>query len=209
MVLCQKYYYDRNTTNKHTAGGQPHPTVQHEHRRGGHHRLGDDRGQQLLRIGPLCLRGKINRVLRVVLLVRHDILPSELARGQGRRFAEIRHELAVQRNTGSSLVVARQQWRQHKAWQRRTAQQWQRGGSSPEAAAMAAERQQDIGGSMAGSAAVAAAQSAAAGHSKTAVARWQQHGGCGGVGSAIARRRRQRHRPRMRRRMRLQTPPTR
>ena len=77
------------------AGGQPHPAVQPEHRRGSHHRLGDDRGQQLLRIRPLCLRGVIDRVLRVVLLVWHDILPSGFAREQGRRFAEGRHELAV------------------------------------------------------------------------------------------------------------------
>jgi hypothetical protein len=70
------------------GGGQPHPAVQPEHRRGGHHRLGDDRGRQLLRIGPLRLRGVVYRILRVVLLIRHNILPSGFARERGRRFAE-------------------------------------------------------------------------------------------------------------------------
>ena len=51
---------------------------------------------------------------------------------------------------------------------------------------------------MAASAVVAAARSATAGHSATAAARWQQHGGCGSGGSATARCRRHRHRPRMR-----------
>ncbi len=77
------------------GGGQPHPAVQPEHRQGGHHRLGDDRGRQLLRIGPLCLCGVVDRVLQVVLLVWHDILPSGFVRKQGRRFAEGQHELAV------------------------------------------------------------------------------------------------------------------
>ena len=77
------------------SGGQPHPAVQPEHRRESHHRLGDDRGRQLLRMGPLCLRGVVDRVLRVVLLVRHDILPSGFARKRGRRFTEGQHELAV------------------------------------------------------------------------------------------------------------------
>ncbi len=77
------------------SGGQPHPAVQPKHRRGGHHRLGDDRGRQLLRMGPLRLRGVVDRVLRVVLLIRHDILPSGFARKRERCFAERRHELAV------------------------------------------------------------------------------------------------------------------
>ena len=77
------------------AGGEPHPAVQPEHRRGGHHRLGDDRGRQLLRVGPLRLRGVVDRVLPVVLLARHDIPPSGFARERGRRFAEGRRELAV------------------------------------------------------------------------------------------------------------------
>ena len=77
------------------ARGQPHPAVQPEHRRGNHHRLSDDRGRQLLWIGPLCLRGVVDRVLWVVLLVWHDILLSGFARKRGRCFAEGRHELAV------------------------------------------------------------------------------------------------------------------
>ncbi len=76
------------------SGGQPHPAVQPEHRRGGHHRLGDNRGRQLLRMGPLCLCGVVDRVLRVVLLIRHDILPSGFARKRERCFAEGQHELA-------------------------------------------------------------------------------------------------------------------
>ncbi len=77
------------------GGGQPHPAVQPEHRQGGHHRLGDDRSRQLLWIGPLCLRGIVDCVLWVVLLVWQDILPSGFARERGRRFAEGRHELTV------------------------------------------------------------------------------------------------------------------
>jgi hypothetical protein len=77
------------------GGGQPHPAVQPKHRRGGHHRLGDNWGRQLLRIGPLCPRGVVDRVLRVVLLVRHNILPSGFAHERGRHFAEGQHELAV------------------------------------------------------------------------------------------------------------------
>ena len=87
--------------------------------------LGDDRGRQLLRIGPLRLRGVVDRVLRVVLLVRHDILPSGFAREQGRRFAEGRHELAVvaqiahegeskpsneEATTTGDVGLARQKW---------------------------------------------------------------------------------------------------
>ncbi len=156
---------------------------------------------------PLPTWGRRSRP-PVCILVPHDILPSGFACKQGRRFAEGRHELAVQRDVSGSLAAARRRWWQRKAQLRRTARRQQRGGSSAEAAAVTAAQQHDVGGRMAASAAVAAAQSAAAGHSATAEGRWRQHGGCSCGDSATAQRRRQRHRPRMRQRTRLRTPPT-